>query len=152
MPPVASKMRPPGHHFRQKGPQRWSTPNESEPPEADLGATRGPKQPKVTFSSIQDRFWIDVGMDFRAIWARFRSNLNYHLWSLIRIPKNLLVEVFPRSFCMFHADSWYSIQACWYSIKADCLDKRLGIQQKLLGTQLLQFIRFLQLIRCIQLI
>ena len=86
MPPVAFKMRPLGHHFRQKGPQRWSTPNESEPPEADLGATRGPKQPKVTFSSIQDRFWIDVGMDFRAIWVRFRSNLNYHLWSLIRIP------------------------------------------------------------------
>ena len=111
MPPVASKMRPLGHHFRQKGPQRWSAPNESEPPEADLGATRGPKQPKVTFSSIQDRFWIDVGMDFRAIWVRFRSNLNYHLWSLIRIPKTLLVEVFPRSFCMFHADSWYSIQA-----------------------------------------
>ena len=86
VPPVASKMRPAGHHFRQKGPQRWSTPNESEPPEADLGATRGPKQRKGTFSWIQDRFWTDVGMDFRAIWARFRSNLSYHLWSLIRIP------------------------------------------------------------------
>ena len=78
-PPVASKMRPLGHHFREKGPQRWSPPNGSEPPEADLGATRGPKQPKVTFSLIQGRFWTDVGMDFGAIWARFRSNLSYHL-------------------------------------------------------------------------
>ena len=56
-------------------------------------------------------FWSDFGLDFKPIWAWFRSNLSYHLWSLISIPKTLLVEVFPRCVCMFHADSWYSIQA-----------------------------------------
>ena len=43
----------------------------------------------VILGSILERF----GLDFRAI--------------------------FPRSFCMFHADFWYSIHAFWYSIKAE---------------------------------
>ena len=150
--PVGSKMRPLGRHFRQKGSQRCSTPVPPWPLLADLGATSGPKRPRLRFHRFRGRFWSDFGLDFRQIWAWFRSNLSYHLWSLNGIPKALLVEVFPKSFCMFHADSWYSMQAYWYSIKGELSRQRLGIQENLLGTQLLQFIWFLKLIRCIQLI
>ena len=150
--PVGSKMRPLGRHFRQKGSQRCSTPVPPWPLLADLGATSGPKRPRLRFHRFRDRFWSDFGLDFKQIWAWFRSNLSYHLWSLNGIPKALLVEVFPKSFCMFHADSWYSMQAYWYSIKGELSRQRLGIQENLLGTQLLQFIWFLKLIRCIQLI
>lgn len=117
--PVASKMRPLGHHFRQKGPQRWSPPNEWDAHKADLGATSGPKRPRLRFHRFRDRFWSDFELDFGAFWVRFQSNLSYHLWNLIGIPKNLLVEVFPRSFFIFHANSWYSIQAYWYSMKGE---------------------------------
>ena len=79
-------------------------------PEADLGATSGPKRPRLRFHRFRGRFWSDFGLDFKPIWAWFRSNLRYHLWIRIGIPKALLAEVFPRSFCMFHADSWYSMQ------------------------------------------
>ena len=65
VPPVASKMRSLGHHLRQKGPQRWSPPNGSEPPEADLGATSGPKRPRLRFHRFRGRFWSDFGFDFR---------------------------------------------------------------------------------------
>ena len=119
VPPVASKMRPPGHHFRKKGPQRWSPPNEWDAHKADLGATSGPKRPRLRFHRFRDRFWSDFELDFGAFWVRFQSNLSYHLWNLIGIPKTLLVEVFPRSFFIFHANSWYSIQAYWYSIKGE---------------------------------
>ena len=93
------------------------TPTEGWPLLADLGATSGPKRPRLRFHRFRERFWSDFELDFGACWVRFQSNLSYHLWNLIGIPKNLLVEVFPRHFCMFHADSWYSIQASWYSIK-----------------------------------
>ena len=108
-----------GPPFTPKGPQRWSPPNGWRPPKADLGATSGPKRPRLRFHRFRGRFWSDFGLDFKQIWAWFRSNLRYHLWIRIGIPKALLAEVFPRSFCMFHADSWYSIQAYWYSIKGE---------------------------------
>ena len=73
----------------------------------------------LRFHSFKGRFWGDFRLGFRHIWVRFHSNLSYHLWSLIGIPKTLLVEVFPRSFFIFHANSWYSIQAYWYSIKGE---------------------------------
>ena len=110
VPPVGSKMRPLGHHFRQKGSQRCSPPVGGWPLLADLGATSGPKRPRLSFHRFRGRFWSDFGLDFKPIWAWFRSNLRYHLWIRIGIPKALLAEVFPRSFCMFHADSWYSMQ------------------------------------------
>ncbi len=119
VPPVGSKMRPLGHHFHQKASQRCSPPVPPWHLLADLGATSGPKRPRLRFHRFRDRFWSDFGLDFRPIWAWFRSNLSYHLWSLNGIPKALLVEVFARSFCMFHADSWYSMQAYWYSIKGE---------------------------------
>ena len=103
-------MRPLGHHLRQKDPQRWSPQNEWDAHKADLGATSGTKRPRLRFHRFRGRFWSDFGLDFKPIWAWFRSNLRYHLWIRIGIPKALLAEVFPRSFCMFHADSWYSMQ------------------------------------------
>ena len=118
-PPLGPKLRPLGHPFRQKGPQRCSTPVPPWPLLADLGATSGPKRPRLRFHRFRDRFWSDFELDFGAFWVRFQSNLSYHLWNLIGIPKNLLVEVFPRSFFIFHANSWYSIQAYWYSIKGE---------------------------------
>ena len=108
-----------GPPFSQKRSQRCSPPVGPWPLLADLGATSGPKRPRLRFHRFRDRFWSDFRLDFRQIWAWFRSNLSYHLWSLNGIPKALLVEVFPKSFCMFHADSWYSMQAYWYSIKGE---------------------------------
>ena len=66
----------------------------------------------VGFGVILGSSLKQFGLDFGAIWATIKS-------SLIGIPKTLLVEVFPRTFCMFHADFWYSVQAFWYSIKAE---------------------------------
>ena len=117
--PLGPKLRPLGHPFRQKGPQRCSPPVGPRPLLADLGATSGPKRPRLRFHRFRDRFWSDFELDFGAFWVRFQSNLSYHLWNLIGIPKNLLVEVFPRSFFIFHANSWYSIQAYWYSMKGE---------------------------------
>ena len=108
-----------GAPFSPKSPQRCSPPVGGWPLLADLGATSGPKRPRLSFHRFRGRFWSDFGLDFKPIWAWFRSNLRYHLWIRIGIPKGLLAEVFPRSFCMFHADSWYSIQAYWYSIKGE---------------------------------
>ena len=153
VPPVGSKMRPLGHHFGQKGSQRCSTPVPPWHLLADLGATSGPKRPRLRFHRFRGRFWSDFRLDFRAIWVRFRSNLSYHLWSPISIPKTLLVEVFPRRFCMFHADSWYFIQACWYFIKGGLSRQASRYSRKPSWySKLLQFIRFLKLIRCLQLI
>ena len=76
---TGSKMRPLGRHFRQKGSQRCSPPVGGRPLLADLGATSGPKRPRLRFHRFRGRFWSDFGLDFKAIWARFRNNLSYHL-------------------------------------------------------------------------
>ena len=108
-----------GVPFSPKGSPKVQSPSPALTSLADLGATSGPKRPRLRFHRFRGRFWSDFGLDFRQIWAWFRSNLSYHLWSLNGIPKALLVEVFLKSFCMFHADSWYSVQAYWYSIKGE---------------------------------
>ena len=140
MPPLRPKLRPLGHPFRQKGPRWCGPPVGPWPLLADLGATSGPKRPRLRFHRFRGRFWSDFGLDFKPIWAWFRNNLRYHLWIRIGIPKALLAEVFPRSFCMFHADSWYSMQAYWYSIKGELSRRASRYSRNLLRTQLLQFI------------
>ena len=150
VPPVGSKMRPLGHHFCQKGSQRCSPPVGGGPLLADLGATSGPKRPRLRFHRFRGWFWSDFGLDFRTIWAWFRNNLRYHLWIRIGIPKALFAEVFPRSFCMFHADSWYSMQAYWYSIKGELSrQSRYSLSNR---SWLVQLVQRCQQIQRIQLI
>ena len=118
---------------------------------ADLGATSGPKRPRLRFHRFRGRFWSDFGLDVKPIWAWFRSNLRYHLWIRIGIPKALLAEVFPRSFCMFHADSWYSMQAYWYSIKGE-LSRQSRYSRKPSWYSTSPIYLISKLIQCIQLI
>ena len=73
-----------GVHFSAKRAPKWSTPNEWDPPEADLGATSDPKRTRLRLHRFKDRFWRGLGLDFRAIWVRFRNNLSYHI-RLIRL-------------------------------------------------------------------
>ena len=78
VPPVASKMRPAGHHFRQKGPQRWSPPNVPPTSRSLLKPTwaRPAAQNAQGYLFIDSRVGFGVilgsileqfGLDFRAI-------------------------------------------------------------------------------------
>ena len=116
--PLGPKLRPLGHPYRQKGPQRCSPPVGPWPLFADLGATSGPKRPRLPFHWFKGRFWNDFGLDFRPIWARFPSNLSYHQVSLVFL-RPYWWRYSLEGFCMFHAVFWYSIYAFWYSIKAE---------------------------------
>ena len=65
--PLGPKLRPLGHPFRQKGPQRCSTPVGPWPLLADPGATSGPKRPRLRFHWFRCRFWNDFELDFATI-------------------------------------------------------------------------------------
>jgi len=98
--PVGSKMQPLGHNSHPKD-------LKCEVPRTALdvlGATWAQpavqNSPSLRFHRFKGRFWGDFRLDFKHIWVRFRSNLSYHLWSLISIPNALLIEVFPT------ASSW----------------------------------------------
>ena len=112
VPPPGAQTATTGPPFSPKRPLKVQYPSRPLTSFSRPGRDQRPKTPKVTFSSIQRTI-------LERFWAWIWSNLSYHLWSLIGIPKNLLVEVFPRSFFIFHANSWYSIQAYWYSIKGE---------------------------------
>ena len=89
-----------GAQFSPKRPQMRGPPNYLGRLGGDLGDQRSKNSPSLRFHRFKGRFWGDFRLDFRHIWVRFRSNLSYHLWSLISIPKALLIEVFPT------ASSW----------------------------------------------
>jgi len=84
-----------GAQFSPKRPQMRGPPNYLGRLGGDLGDQRSKNSPSLRFHRFKGRFWGDFMLDFKHIWIRFRSNLSYHLWSLISIPKALLIEVFP---------------------------------------------------------
>ena len=84
-----------GAQFSPKRPQMRGPPNYLGRLGGDLGDQRSKNSPSLRLHRFKGRIWGDFMLDFKHIWIRFRSNLSYHLWSLISIPKALLIEVFP---------------------------------------------------------
>ena len=108
-----------GPPFSPKRPPKVQSPSRPGPAVSRPGRDQRPKTPKVTFSSIQGSIWEWFRARFWSILGSISKQIELPSMKSHWYSKNLLVEVFPRSFFIFHANSWYSIQAYWYFIKGE---------------------------------